>query len=137
MAARQAPRRGPADRLRPAQLAPIRQPNTGGHKARGDKISRRGHFTGIVQSRLPQQQRSANVLFTYELTRQLELSHGGVGRTSFDWENPPPETTAGVAEPLLKTHEQGAGTVVYLASSQRWRASPARTSPTASAPGCS
>ena len=80
----------------------------------------------MVQPRLPQ--RSANLLFTDELTRRLEVTgvtanvpHRGVGRTSFGRDSPTrlAKTPARVAEPLMKTHDQGADTAVYLASSQK------------------
>jgi NAD(P)-dependent dehydrogenase (short-subunit alcohol dehydrogenase family) len=76
-------------------------------------------FTAYCDSKL------ANILFTYELSRRLELTsitvnclHPGVIASSFG------NTGSGVlkwvfklARPFMKTSEQGAATVVYLATS--------------------
>jgi retinol dehydrogenase-14 len=72
------------------------------------------------------QSKLANVLFTYELARRLEgtgvtatVVHPGVVRTNFGQDNPNRlmRLMTTVALPFMKTPEQGADTVVHLASS--------------------
>jgi retinol dehydrogenase-14 len=71
------------------------------------------------------QSKLANVLFTYELARRLEGTgvtancvHPGVVRTRFGREDPNVAyRLSWVARPFMRTPEQGAGTIVYLASS--------------------
>jgi NAD(P)-dependent dehydrogenase (short-subunit alcohol dehydrogenase family) len=72
------------------------------------------------------QSKLANVMFTYELARRLTgtgvtatVLHPGVVRTAFGAEDPTPMMGALVfiARLFMKTPDQGADTVVYLASS--------------------
>jgi retinol dehydrogenase-14 len=71
------------------------------------------------------QSKLANVLFTYELARGLEGTgvtancvHPGVVRTRFGREDPNVAyRLSRVARPFMRTPEQGADTIVYLASS--------------------
>jgi retinol dehydrogenase 14 len=72
------------------------------------------------------QSKLANVLFTYELARRLEGSgvtvncvHPGVVRTNFGLADPGPamRLLSPLVRPFMRTHEQGADTPVWLASS--------------------
>ena len=72
------------------------------------------------------QSKLANVMFTYELARRLAGSgvtatvlHPGVTRTAFGTEDPTAMMRAMTlfARPFMKTPQQGAATVIYLASS--------------------
>jgi retinol dehydrogenase-14 len=80
---------------------------------------------GYRAQRAYQQSKLANVLFTYELARRLAGSgvtatvlHPGVTRTNFGRANKTRMRKAiGLVEPFMRSPDEGADTVVYLAGS--------------------